>query len=88
MRTGLGRRHSVALATVEGDVNLQWLGEKRSGPQLIEDVVGIERTVIVADAGMVAPDDQMRTAEVLTDKGMKQRFARTGISPAFNFPRT
>src|SRR5690242_19500686 len=80
MRTGLRGRHSVTLATVESDINLQRLGEKRPGPQLIEDVVGVERTVIVANAGMVAPDDQMRTAEVLPNKSMKQRLARTGVA--------
>ena len=80
MRTGLCGRHSVTLATVESDINLQRLGEKRSRPQLIEDVVGIEWTVIVANAGVVAPDDKMRTAEVLTNKGMKQCLARTGVA--------
>ena len=73
MRTGLRRRHPVTLATVESDINLQRLGEKRSGPQLIEDVVGIERTVIVANSGVVTPDDKMRAAEILPNKGVQQR---------------
>src|SRR5262245_29940032 len=80
MRTGLRCRHSVTLTAVESDINLQRFGEKRSRPQLIEDVVGIERTVIVPNARVVAPDDQVRTAEILPNKGVKQRFARAGVT--------
>src|SRR4029078_5666047 len=80
VRTGLCGRHSVTLATVESDINLQRLGKKRARPQLIEDVVGVERTVIVANAGVVAPDDKMRTTEVLPNKGMKQRLAPTCVA--------
>src|SRR5262249_35031746 len=78
--TGLRCRHSVALAAVESDVDFQRLGDKSAVPQLIEHVVRVERTVVAADAGMVAPDDKMRAAEVLANKGMQQRLTRTGIA--------
>src|SRR5258708_27153276 len=78
--TGLRRRHSVALPAVKSDVDLQRLGMKCTRPQLIEDVMRIEGTVVVADAGVVAPDDKVPTAEVLANEGMKQRLAWTGIA--------
>src|ERR1700686_2037140 len=53
---------------------------KCAGPQLIEDVMRIEGAVVVADAGMVSPNDKVRAAEVLANEGMKQRLARTGIA--------
>src|SRR5262245_13322852 len=40
----------------------------------------IEGTVVVADAGMVAPDDKVRAAEILANESMKQRLARTCIA--------
>src|SRR5262249_56145700 len=66
--TGLRRRHSVALPAVKSDVDLQWLGMKCAGPQLIEDVMRIEGAVVVADAGMVAPDDNFGTAQLLANE--------------------
>src|SRR5262249_17328982 len=78
--TGLRRRHSITLAAVKSDVDLQRLGKKCAVPQLIEDVMRVEGTVVVADAGMVAPDDKVRAAEVLSNEGMQQGLARTGIA--------
>ena len=40
----------------------------------------IEGAVVVADAGMVAPDDKVRAAKVLANEGMKQRLARARIA--------
>jgi len=45
-----------------------------------EDVVGVVSAVIVADPGVVAPNDKVRASVVLADDGMKDRFARPGIS--------
>ena len=47
---------------------------------LVENIVRIEGTVVIADAGMVAPNDQMGAAEILSDQGMQERFARAGIA--------
>src|SRR5260370_38517742 len=80
MGTGLRRRHSVALPAVKSDVDLQRLGMKGTRPQLIEEVMRIEATLLVAHAGVVAPDDKVRTAEGLANEGTKQRRARTGIA--------
>ena len=78
--TGLRRRHSVTLPAVKSDVDLQRFSVKRAVPQLVEDVMRIEGTVVIADAGVVAPDDQVRAAKILANEGMKQRLARTRIA--------
>src|SRR6516165_1590886 len=80
VRTGLRRRHSVTLAAIKSDVDLQRLGNKCALPQLIEDVVRVEGTVVVADTGMVSPVNKMRAAEVLSNEGMQQRLARACIA--------
>src|SRR5260370_435578 len=71
--TGLRRRHSVALPAVKSDVDLQRLGMKCTRPQLIEDVMRIEGTVVVADAGRVAPDDKVGTGVGVANEGKKRR---------------
>ena len=80
VRAGFRRRHAVALPAIERDVDFQWLGQQRARPKLIEDVMGIKGAVVTADAGMVAPDDQMRAAEVLADQSVQERLARAGIT--------
>src|SRR5260370_18381683 len=71
--TGLRRRHSVALPAVKSDVDLQRLGMKCPRPQLIEDVMRIEGTVVVADAGVVATDDKVGTGVGVANEGKKRR---------------
>src|SRR5690348_6207302 len=80
MRTGFCRSHAVTLPAIKSDVDLQRLTKKRTGPQLIENMMGIEWAVITADACMIAPDDQMRTAKILTNECVQQRLARAGIT--------
>src|SRR6516164_2625291 len=80
VRAGPRRRHSVTLAAVKGDANLQRFGLKRAVPQLIENAMCIERTIIIANPRMVAPNDQVRATEILANQGMQQRLARTCIT--------
>jgi putative ABC transport system substrate-binding protein len=84
--TGLRRRHSVTLSAVKSDVDLQRLGMKCASPQLIEGVMHIEGTIVIADAGMVAPDDKVRAAEVLANEGVKQRPVELGLAASFSRP--
>ena len=69
--TGLRRRHSATLPAIKSDVNLQRFSSKRAIPQLIEDVMGVEGTIVVADAGMVTPYDKVRATKILANEGMK-----------------
>ena len=80
MWTGFGRRHSITLFAVKRDVDFQRFRKQCTIPQFIENVMCIERAVIIAYAGMVATDDQVRATEILPDKRMKQRFSRTRIA--------
>src|SRR5512143_2847209 len=78
VRAGLHRGHAVTLEAVEGMVDLERLGLERALRDLVEDLLGIERSVVVADAGMVAANDQMATAEILPEECMQESFARAG----------
>jgi hypothetical protein len=40
----------------------------------------VERSVVLADAGMVAPDDEVRAAVVLPEKRVQQGLARPGVA--------
>ncbi len=46
----------------------------------MEDLLGVEGTVVITHTGMVAADDQVAAAVVLAEAGMEQRFARTGVA--------
>src|SRR6185312_1561719 len=80
VRTGLRRRHAVTLPAIKGDVDLQRFGEECAVPQLVEDVLRVEGAIVAANAGVVASDDQVRAAEILADKSMKQCLARPGVT--------
>ena len=63
VRAGLAGRHAGALVAIERHIDLERLAQQRALPQLVEDVLGIERPVVAADARVVAPDDEMGAAE-------------------------
>ena len=65
MRAGLAGCHTIASVAVEGDVDLQWLCYQAALVKRIEDMMCVEGSVIVSDTGVVAPDDQVRTAKIL-----------------------
>jgi hypothetical protein len=70
VRTGSRRRHAIAFIAEERHVQLERLDGQAAGRKRVKDMVGIQRTVITADPGMITPDDQVRTAEVLSDQRM------------------
>src|SRR3954452_21865847 len=80
VRACLRCRHPVAFAAVKSDVDLESPGLKCTVPKLIEDVMGIEGTIIAADSRVVAPDDEVRATKILANEGMKQRLARTRVA--------
>src|SRR5205814_7898300 len=59
MRTGSSRRHAAALVAPERPIDLGRPDLQRISRNFIEDVMSVERTVVAADARMVASDDQM-----------------------------
>src|SRR5713226_93560 len=80
MRAGLRRGHRVARAAEEGMIEEHRRNAKFSGIEFCEDVMRIVCAVVVADAGMVAPDDEMRTAIVLAHQRVENGFARASIA--------
>jgi len=47
--------------------------------KLVEDLLGLVRTVVAAHAGVIATHDKMRTPVVLAHDGVKNRFARSAV---------
>ncbi len=80
MRAGLAGCHAVTFVAVEGDVYFQRLGPEAPCRQRIENMMRVERAVIIAHAGMIAPDDQVRAAEVLAQQRVQQRLARARVA--------
>src|SRR3954449_757402 len=73
-------RHAIAFIAEKGDVDLERLDGEAAGRKRVEDVLGVKRAVIAADAGVIAADDQIRAAKVLPDERMQQRLARAAIA--------
>lgn len=76
---------AVALVTEEGPVDLerlaqQVLGRVGVGRDLVEDLLGIEHTVVVTDTGVVAADDHVGAAVVLTEEGVQEGLTGAGVS--------
>ena len=72
MRAGPAGRHAAAFAAKERDVDLQRLGRQAAFGQRVEDMMRVERAVIVANPGMVAPDDQMGATEILPARSRRR----------------
>ena len=49
--------------------------EGAGGNVLVENALGVEGTVVVPDAGVVPPDDEMGAARVLAEYGVQHRLA-------------
>src|SRR5438067_599783 len=80
VRAGLARGHATAPVAIERHIDLERLAQKGTVPQLIEDVLSFERTIVAPNPRVVAPDDQMRAAEILADQRMDQRLTRSSVT--------
>src|SRR5204863_8100814 len=80
VRAGAARGHAHAEVAPEGDVHLQRPRLERAGRQLVEYPVRVEWPIVFADAGVIAPDDQVRAAVVLAKERVQQRFTWAGVS--------
>src|SRR5262249_27525552 len=65
---GLGGGHAHAAAAVEGVLEHERLDADLVATVVVEDLLRVVGSVIVADAGVVTPDDEMRAAIVLADE--------------------
>jgi hypothetical protein len=71
--------HLVQLLRVGGVVGLEDLDLERACRHLVEDGLRVEGAVVVADAGMVAADDEVGRAHVLAEVGVQHGLARAGV---------
>src|SRR3989442_3629571 len=74
------RSHCAARTAIECVIEEQRYHSNFFRFELIEDVMCIIATVVVADTGVIAPNDKMRTTIVFSNQRMKDCFARAGIA--------
>ena len=79
VRAGLVGGHPLALVAPEGVLEHQRLDPELVDVEVVEDLLGIVCAVVVADAGVVAPDDEVGAAVVAADDRVQDRLAGTGV---------
>jgi hypothetical protein len=80
VRAALRRRQRAARTAVERRIQLERRDANLLGRELIEDPLRGQRLVVLADAGVIAADDERGDAVVLADHGVEDRFARAGVA--------
>ena len=80
VRARLARRHRAADLAVEGVLEHHRLDAERDRVELVEDRLRVVGAVVAADAGVVAPDDEVRAAVVLAADRVPHRLARAAVA--------
>ena len=80
VRAGLGAGHAAAALAVERVLEEERRDAHLAGLELVEDVLRVVGAVVVADAGVVAADDEVRAAVVLAHDGVEDGLARPGVA--------
>src|SRR5438552_1681517 len=80
VRARLRRRHRTARLAPERVLEEHRLDVELVRLELVEDQLRVVGAVVVADAGMVAADDEVRAAVVLAAERVPDRLARAGIA--------
>src|SRR3954465_1532268 len=80
MGTGLRRDDTGEGLTIKGLVEEQRGDTNGVLGERLEDRLRVVRAVVVAQPGVVAPDDEVRAAEVLAHQGMEPRLPRAGVA--------
>src|SRR5918996_3857089 len=80
VRAGLGRRHLAAGPAPEGVLEEHRLDVELVRLELVEDELGVVGAVVVADAGVVSADDEVRAAVVLAADRVPDRLPRAGVA--------
>src|SRR6266403_1980108 len=73
MRARFARSHRATRSTIERVIEEQWCYAEFFRLKLVEDVMRIIRTVVVADSRMVAPNNEMRAPIIFTDQRVEQQ---------------
>ena len=77
--TGLVRGQPLALVAPEGVLEHQRLDPELVDVDRLEDLLRVVGAVVVAGAGVVAADDEVRGAVVAADDRVQDRLARAGV---------
>src|SRR5580693_8228617 len=80
MRTGLERRHRTASLAVKCVLEHQWRDSKLRRDEALEDFLCVVAAVVIADAGVIAPHDEMRASIVAPRDRMQYRLARAAVA--------
>src|SRR5690606_12733218 len=80
VRAGLGRGHVAARAAEEGVLELERRDAQLLGLEAVEHALGVVGAVVVADARVVAPDDEVGAAVVLAAERVEDGLARAGVA--------
>ncbi len=80
VRTGPLGGHAAAAVAPECPVDFHRHDLQRASRDLVEDVLRVEGAVVVADAGMIASDDEVAAAVVLPEHRVQERLARPGVA--------
>ena len=79
MRAVAHHHHFVAALAPDGVVAAEDLDFECAIGDAVEDGLGVEGAVVVADAGVVAADDQMGATAVLAEDGVEHGLPGTGV---------
>jgi hypothetical protein len=72
--TGLGRYYGPTPTTVESVIEKEGSYPYFVGPEIVEDLLSIEGTIIVAYPGMIPAHNKVCASIVLSDQGMEYGF--------------
>src|SRR5512132_3665974 len=76
---GLARRHALALVAPERVLEEQGLDAELVDVDVVKDPLGIVGAVVVADAGVVAADDEVGAAVIAPRNRVQYRLPRPGV---------
>ena len=79
MGTGLVGGHPLAVVAPEGVLEEQRLDAELADVDVVEDPLSVVGAVVVAHAGVVAPDDEVGAAVVAPDDRVEHRLARPRV---------
>src|SRR5688572_11571112 len=79
MGAGLARGHPFALVAPEGVLEEERLDAQLVDVEVLEDLLGLVGPVVVADAGVVAADDEVGAAVVPAGDRVEDRLAGAGV---------
>src|SRR5262245_53074178 len=76
MRARLGRNDAAALFAIKGVLEFERRDADLFGSEIVKHQLRVVGAIIVAHAGVIAPDDHVRAAVIFAAEGVEYSFAR------------